>query len=184
VNFAASCSAGSVPATILDAHADPDVRMPRQRRCELSQALVTLGQDLKRVPMGLSHDLEDLLEVGVRNTLVEEVAHRVDEDHSRPRPLQWLLQPLRPELQREALLVGVSRDPAPALGERLRVAVRAARRNLVATRHRVPGRLSPLDRALVSHHRARSPPASGILPHYRTYVPYDSGRICRTLARR
>ncbi len=76
-------------------------------------------------------------------------AHRVDEDHPRPRPLQRLLQALWPELERKPLLVGVPRDAAPALGERLGVTVRATRRHLVATRHRVPGRLSPLGRAVV-----------------------------------
>ena len=40
-------------------------------------------------------------------------------------------------------------DAAPALGERLRVAMRAAGRDLVATRDRVPGRLRPLDCAVV-----------------------------------
>src|SRR5271155_5009531 len=59
------------------------------------------GQDLERMPMGLSHDLEDLLYVGAGNVLVEEVANRVDEDHSRARPLQRLLQPLWPELERK-----------------------------------------------------------------------------------
>jgi hypothetical protein len=81
--------------------------------------------------------------------LMEEVAHRVHEDHSWARPLQRLLQPLWPQLECKALLVGVPWDAAPALGERLGVTVRAARRDLVAARHRVPGRLSPLNRAVV-----------------------------------
>src|ERR1700684_1604514 len=150
-------------AAVLDRDPDPDVRVPVQHWRKLGQPLVALGQDLERMPVGLSHDLEDPLDIGVRNALVEEVAHRVDEDHPRTRPLQWLLQPLRPELELKALLVGVSRDAPPALGECLGVAVRAPGRDLVAARYRVPGRLSPLDRALVSHHRARSPPASRIL---------------------
>ena len=49
------------------------------------------------------------------DSLMEEVAHRVDEDHPRSRPLQRLLQTLRPELQRKPLLVGVPwRSPASA----------------------------------------------------------------------
>jgi hypothetical protein len=93
---------------------------------------------------GLSYDLEDLLYVGVGNLLMEEVAHRGDEDHPRARPFQRLLQPLRPQLQLKALLVRMPRDAAPALGERLGVAVRAPRRDLLATRDVVPGRLRPL----------------------------------------
>jgi hypothetical protein len=46
-------------------------------------------------------------------------------------------------------LVRMPWDAAPALGERLGVTVRAARRDLVTARDRVPGRLSPLDRAAV-----------------------------------
>jgi hypothetical protein len=80
---------------------------------------------------------------------MEEVAHRVHEDHPRARPLQRLLQPLRPQLQLKPLLVRMPWDAAPALGERLCIAMSAARRDLVATRHWVPGRLCPLDCAVV-----------------------------------
>jgi len=84
------------------------------------------------------------------DSLVEEVAHRVDEDHPRARPLQRLLQSLWPELQRKTLLVRMPRDATPALGERLCITVRAARRDLVAARHWIPGRLSPLNCAVIS----------------------------------
>ena len=67
------------------------------------------------------------------------------------KPLQRLPQPPWPELERKTLLVRMPRDAAPALGERLRITVRAARRDLLATRHRIPGRLSPLDCAVVGH---------------------------------
>ena len=46
---------------------------------------------------------------------------------------------------------GCPGDAAPALGERLRVAMGAARRDLVAARDRVPRRLGPLDLAAVRH---------------------------------
>lgn len=49
----------------------------------------------------------------------------------------------------EALLEGVARDAAEALREALGVAVRAARTDLGASEHRVPGGVGPLDRALV-----------------------------------
>ena len=66
-------------------------------------------------------------DVLVGNVLVEEVAHRVDEDHPRPPPAERLLEPLGPEPEVEALLVGVARHAAEPLGERLGVAVGAAR---------------------------------------------------------
>src|SRR5450759_246434 len=46
-------------------------------------------------------------------------------------------------------------DAAKPLGEPLRVAVLATRRNLGAATHRVPGRVSPLDGALVAHRTIR-----------------------------
>jgi hypothetical protein len=85
------------------------------------------------------------------NVLVEEVAHRVHEDHPRPAPAQRLLQPRRPEPQVEALFIRVAGDTAEALREGLGVAVRAARRDLRAARDRVPGRLGPFDCAAISH---------------------------------
>ena len=72
-------------APVLDRDAHPDVRRPRQVRRQLREPLVALRQDLEDVPVGPAHDLEDLSDVGVGNRFVEQVAHRVDEDHPRPR---------------------------------------------------------------------------------------------------
>ena len=112
---------------------------------------MALGQHLERVLSARAITSNTSRDELVRDVLVEQVAHRVHEDHPRPAPAQRLLEPLGPQPQVEALLVGVARHAAPALGERLGVAVRAAGRDLRAARHRVPGRLGPLDRAPVSH---------------------------------
>src|ERR1019366_1457032 len=81
--------------------------------------------------------------------LVEQIAHRVDEDHPRSTPTQRLFKALRPDTQVETLLVGMTRYATPELCKRLCVAVRAARRNLMAPRDGVPGRLCPLDPAAI-----------------------------------
>ena len=79
------------------------------------------------------------------DVLVEEVAHRVHEDHPWLFPGHRLLQPRRPERQVEALFVGVPRNAAPALRETFRVAVVTARTEFGAARDRVPRRVRPLD---------------------------------------
>src|SRR5947207_10992271 len=108
-------------------------------RRKLRQPLMAFGQDLECVMTSLSHHPEDALDVLERDVLVEEIAHRVDEDHPRALPLQWVAESARPQAKVEALLVRVPLDPAPALSERLGVAVRAAGGYLRATGHGVPG---------------------------------------------
>src|SRR5580692_5406156 len=79
--------------------------------------------------------------------------------------------------QIEALLVGVAGDIPPALSECLRVAVRAARRNLVATRNGVPSRVRPLDCAVVGQGYDSFVLASLLPARYRTYVRLRTGRM-------
>ena len=137
------------PALVLDRHAHPDVLRPRQGGSDLCEPLVALRQDLEGVVAGLGHHGEDLLDELERDVRVEEVAHRVHEDHPRPAPPQRLPKPMRPEPEIEALLVGVVRYAAPALSERLGVAVGAARGNLRAPGHGVPRCFRPFDGAAV-----------------------------------
>src|SRR6266545_4569027 len=96
----------------------------------LSHACGSLGQDLERVPRCFHHHAEDSLDELVGYSLVEEVAHRVYEDHSGSSPLERGLQPLRPEPQIEPLFVGMSGYSPPSLGEGFRVAMFAAGRHL------------------------------------------------------
>ena len=138
-------------AAVLDAHADPDVLRPGQGGRERGEALVALGQDLEDVMLSLAHRLEDLGDHLIGDVLVEEVAHRVDEDELGLAPLQRKLQAVRPEPQVEALLVRMTGNAAPALRERLGVAVRASRGDLVAARDGVPARGGPLDAAVLGH---------------------------------
>jgi hypothetical protein len=67
------------------------------------------------------------------------VGHAVHEDPLRPPPMQWLVNPLRPQRHVEPALEMVARDSPPPLGERLRIAVIAPSGHLCAPGDRVPG---------------------------------------------
>src|SRR5689334_21840688 len=117
---------------------------------------MTLRQDLEGVPVGPRHHLEDLSHVAHRNALMEYIAHRVDEDHPRPLPFERLAESRWPQAQIKALLIRTAGDPTPTVGEGFGVAVSASRRHLLAARHLIPRRFSPLDRTVVCHARRPS----------------------------
>ena len=65
---------------------------------ERDRALGPLSEHLECVPLRRRHDVEDALDELERHDLVEEVAHRVDEDHPRASPPQRLLETARREI--------------------------------------------------------------------------------------
>lgn len=73
-------------SVVLDADAHPDVRPPRQIRIEGEQSLGTLREYLEAAPVRLPHDLEHLMHELVRDVLMREIAHGVDEDRARLAP--------------------------------------------------------------------------------------------------
>jgi len=83
------------PALILDGDAHPDVLWPRQEGSHSQQAFWPLRQYLESVPTGERHCAEDLSNKRRWHFVVEEIAHRVDEDESRPLPKQRLTDSLR-----------------------------------------------------------------------------------------
>src|ERR1700730_13128453 len=161
---------------ILDGDSHPDIRAPRQRWGKFRQPIIPLCQDLEGVLISLPHYLKHLSDELLGDALVKQIAHGVHEDGSRAFPAQWLVEAAWPDTQIEALFIRMPRDTAPALGKRLRVAMCAARRNLVAARDRVPRRIGPLDSTVVSQGNSSfglvgSNPAM----HYRTYVRFWLG---------
>ena len=86
----------------LDPDPHPDVRRPVELRRDPAQPLRPLRQDLVRVLRRVRHDLEDRADEVDRDTVVEQVAHRVHEHEPR------LLPPVRPSED-----VGVQRDAEP-----------------------------------------------------------------------
>jgi hypothetical protein len=79
------------PPLVLHRYAHPNVLGPRQTGRQLHQSLRSLRQYLERVPACLAHDLENGLDELARDVLVEQIAHRVDEDQPRRRPPERLL---------------------------------------------------------------------------------------------
>ncbi len=88
--------------------------------------------DLEAVPVRAVHDVEDALDVLERHVLVEEVAHRVDEDCLRLLPSQRELEHVRLQRQLEAVAVVRLTHRLQSLRHALGVAVLAAGANLRA----------------------------------------------------
>ncbi len=135
--------------SVLHAHAVPDVgetAHPAQFAGEQTlHAAMSLGQHLERVPAGAAHHRADGRDEVDWHVFVKQIAHGVNEDSSRAAPRQGLVQLLRHEPEVETLFERMSGHASEALGERLRVAVRAAGADLGAATDRVPGGIRPFD---------------------------------------
>ena len=110
-----------------------------------------LRQDLEEVPIGLLHDIEDTIHELQRDILVEKITHGIHEYQARTLPPNRLIKALMPQHQVEPHLEMMPRDTTEALRESLGITVIAAPRNLGATRHRIPSRISPLNARSISH---------------------------------
>src|SRR5579864_5717917 len=136
-------------AAILDGGAKPNMRWRRSfcvtRVDVVAKTRAAFRQNLEFVPVRLFHGVENAIDELEGDFLVEEIAHRIDEDHLWFAPPQRLIQPLWTKLEVEAIFKGVSGDPAEPLREALGVAVIAASADFRATRHRVPRRVGPFD---------------------------------------
>lgn len=130
-------------------NAKPDVAGDRPTLIAIADIVAhegtALGQDLVDMPICLLHGIEHLVDEGTVDVLVEQVAHRVHEDHPRLLPERGLFQPRRPERQVKSLLIGVARNAAPALCKAFSIAVVTSRADLGAAGHRVPCRVRPFD---------------------------------------
>jgi hypothetical protein len=76
---------------ILNAHAHPDIIVPGKFSRELDKSLRSLRQNLKSVPIGFPHHIENTVYEFKRNIGVKKIAHRIDKDLSRLLPLQRLV---------------------------------------------------------------------------------------------
>ena len=134
--------------SILDRRAQPDVA-----RCSViaisrvdivAHARAALRQNLERVMVGLFHRIENLIDEIRRYAFVEQVAHRIDENHPMLFPVQRLLQPFRAQRKIETGFERMPRHATKPLCEALGVAIIAARADFRAARDRVPRRVRPL----------------------------------------
>src|ERR1700757_2128467 len=134
---------------VLDADTPPDVCMvcrELQLRVEqVSHTVGTLRENLKRMPVGCTHNLRNLDDVVIRHIFMEKIAHGVDKDQAGRLPLQGFLQLLRHEPQVKPSLIGMAGDATESLRENLRITVLAPRTDLRAAANGVPSRVCPLD---------------------------------------
>ena len=147
-------------ATVLDTDAHPYIFWPRQSGGQPTQTPRAFCEDLVGVSRRREHDVEDPPDEVVRNSGVEQVAHRIHEDGpGRPPPLRnfqgvrmngdpksWPRGPLVP-----VDLIFRRSHRLETSGQRERVAVVTARGNAVASGCRIPGGFGPLDGTSVAH---------------------------------
>ena len=115
------------------------------------QPVRSLCEDLELVPVRRLHGLEDFEDEVGRHSLMEEIAHRVDEDGARLFPSQGKVQTLGPKLEVEPLLKRMTRHAAKPFCKRLGIAVLAARTYLRAAGDWVPGGVGPFDWGVLRH---------------------------------
>lgn len=76
---------------------------------------------------------------------MKQVAHRVDEHHSRCTPTERITQPMRTKRKVETAFEWVPSDVSEALGEPLRIAVIATATHFCATCYGVPRGIRPFN---------------------------------------
>lgn len=112
---------------------------------EFLKAFRSLGENLKYVPVGQSHNSHNFDDVIIGHIAVEEVAHRIHKHHPRHSPFKWLGQFFRNETEIKTLLVGVTRNSAKTFSKCFGIAVLATGTDLGTTAHWIPSCVGPFD---------------------------------------
>src|SRR5271157_5498043 len=135
--------------SVFSTHAPPNMgfrsRKPQTRFQQLPHSGGSLCKHLKRVPVGLNHHIHNGSNVFVRNSIMEQVAHGVDEHPSWRTPSQWFFQLLRHKTKVKALFVGMAFDATKPFSKYSGIAMHAAGTDFGAASNRVPRCVSPLD---------------------------------------
>ena len=95
---------------------------------------------------------------------MEQIAHRVYEYQSWPTPMLGVIDAIGTKNEVEAVLERMSSNASEAFGETFSVAVVAPGANLGAAGDRIPGAVSPLYGAAVSHDSYRNGKAAEEVP--------------------
>src|SRR5947209_8575221 len=97
------------------------------------------------MPAGECHHTRNRRYVIVRNFVMKEVAHGVDEDQFGCAPPKRLGQLFRYQGEVKAVLIRVTRHTTETFSKCLCIAVRAARTDLGTTTNWIPGGICPFD---------------------------------------
>ena len=82
---------------VFDSHAKPGICRCFIHFEELFHLVGAFGQNLKRMLRRLLHYIENLPDIGGRDLLMKQVAHRIYKVDGWPFPLYWISQALREE---------------------------------------------------------------------------------------
>src|SRR5580704_2818231 len=103
------------------------------------------------MPICPRHNLRYFADVIVRHLLMEQVAHGVDEDHSRAPPGQWFHQLAGNEPWIKTTLISMANNSTESLGEPLGITELAPWADFCTAADRVPGCIGPFDLGLITH---------------------------------
>lgn len=103
------------------------------------------------MPGGITHDGKDILDEFQWNSLVKQVAHRIDENHLRFFPGQRETNHMRMDGQVESISIVRLAHRLQAFRHALGIAVLAPRADFSAARQGIPGGLGPFNRRLRAH---------------------------------
>ncbi|GIV51987.1 MAG: hypothetical protein KatS3mg038_2508 [Candidatus Kapaibacterium sp.] len=130
---------------ILDTDAHPYIGWPLEFGRKFSQSRTAFGENLEDVLRAIVHCGKNALNEVQGYKLVEQVAHRVDEDPAWLAPAFRQIDQIRMERNLKAVTISVCSHRLQSLGEALGIAMLAPLANLCAASYRVPGRIRPLD---------------------------------------
>jgi hypothetical protein len=94
---------------ILHTHAHPDIVVPGQFPYDFDKSFRPLRQNLERVPIGLSHYIEDTAYEIQGHVRMKKITHRIDKDLPRLIPSQRLVKHIG--LESDSEIVPVPRLP-------------------------------------------------------------------------
>jgi hypothetical protein len=118
---------------------------------EFAQKRTALREHLIDVPVGVFHRVENPRHITRGDILVEQVTHRIYEDHPRLLPFKRLRKAFGPQNEIKAVFERMPRHPPEALRKSLSITIVAAGAYFRAPGYWIPGRVCPLDCALVRH---------------------------------
>jgi len=109
----------------------------------LEQPTGPLGQYLKTMVRGATHDIKDFQDEFQRDVFVKKVAHGINKDCSGLFPAERYLEQMRMQGNSEAISIVSAAGSFEAKCETFGIAISAAYADFCAACNRVPGRLGP-----------------------------------------